>query len=280
MVQQWKKDEVKELKELINDHPVVGILNMHKMPAAQLSEMRKDLKGDAKIRMSKKIFMKFAMDKSNKEDVKNLEEEMRGQPAFLLSDMNPFKLFKHIDENKTPAPAKPGDIAPNDIVVKGGDTGIPPGPAIGQLQDQDIPTTVKEGSINIEEDTVVAEEEEEVSTELANVLNTLDMEPMRIGLDLVAAYENGTVFSKSVLKVDEDEYLDKLESCVARSVNLSLNTDYPTERTVELLVQKSFNHMKNLAREADLNIPEVLEEKIAEAEGKKETLEESYVNKS
>ncbi|MFB6088277.1 MAG: 50S ribosomal protein L10 [Candidatus Aenigmatarchaeota archaeon] len=280
MVKQWKKDEVEELKDLIDNHEVVGILNMHKMPAAQLSEMRKEMKGDAEIRMSKKILMRFALEKSKKKSVKNLEEHMRGQPAFLLSDMNPFKLFKHIDKNKTPAPARAGDIAPDDIVVTEGSTGLPPGPAIGQLQDQGIPTSVKEGAINVDEDTVVAGEGDEITTELANLLNTLDMEPMRIGLDLVAAYEDGTVFTKSVLKIDEEEYMDKLTNCIKKSINLSINANYPTKETAELLIQKSFTEMRNLAFEADLNIPEVLEDRITDAERKKRILEDNYVNKS
>jgi large subunit ribosomal protein L10 len=42
---------------------------------------------------------------------------MEGQPALIFTDMNPFKLYKILEDSKTQAPAKAGNIAPSDIVV-------------------------------------------------------------------------------------------------------------------------------------------------------------------
>ena len=61
---------------------------------------------------------------------------MEGQSALIFTDMNPFKLFKILEDSKTPAPAKPGAIAPADIVVPRGDTGSAPGPILGTAADR------------------------------------------------------------------------------------------------------------------------------------------------
>ena len=56
-VAEWKKEEVSELKGLIDSYDVVGIVDLLNIPAKQLQEMRKTLKGKAVIRMSKKNLM-------------------------------------------------------------------------------------------------------------------------------------------------------------------------------------------------------------------------------
>ena len=56
-MKEWKKQKVEELSKLIENHPVIGIINMYKMPAPQPQIMKKELKGKARIIMSKKSFM-------------------------------------------------------------------------------------------------------------------------------------------------------------------------------------------------------------------------------
>ena len=46
-VAEWKKEEVTELKGIIDQYDVVGIVDLMNIPAKQLQEMRKTLKGNA-----------------------------------------------------------------------------------------------------------------------------------------------------------------------------------------------------------------------------------------
>ena len=52
-VAEWKKEEVKELKSIIDQYDVIGLVDLENIPAKQLQEMRRTLKGKAVIRMSK-----------------------------------------------------------------------------------------------------------------------------------------------------------------------------------------------------------------------------------
>lgn len=142
-VAEWKIREVEELKNLIDQYPVIGIANLVGIPAKQLQQIRNKLRGEAVIRVSKKTLIKIALEKSNKDGVKDLSKYMEGQVALILTKMNPFKLYKLLDESKTPAPAKPGAIAPNDIVVPKCNTGLDPGPILGELQQAGIPAKLK-----------------------------------------------------------------------------------------------------------------------------------------
>ena len=42
-VAEWKKEEVNELKSLIDKYDVIGIVDLLNIPAKQLQEMRKSL---------------------------------------------------------------------------------------------------------------------------------------------------------------------------------------------------------------------------------------------
>ena len=118
-VAEWKKEEVNELKSLIDKYDVIGIVDLLNIPAKQLQEMRKSLHNKAVIRMSKKNLIDLALEDCNasKNNIVDLSEHMEGQVAVIATEMNPFKLYKILEDSKTSAPAKPGAIATDDIVM-------------------------------------------------------------------------------------------------------------------------------------------------------------------
>ena len=65
-----------------------------------------------------------------------------------------------MEATKTAAPAKPGDIAPEDILVKAGDTPFKPGPIVGELQKAGIPAAIEGGKIVIKKDKVLVKKGE------------------------------------------------------------------------------------------------------------------------
>lgn len=278
MPREWKEEEIEELTDLIEENPVVGVISMHQLPAPQLQDMRKDLHGKAKIRMSRKTLMKFALENSSRENIEDLKEFMEGESAFIFTDMNPFKLYSYLQKNKSSAPARRGDIAPNDIVVNEGGTGIDPGPAIGKLQSVGLRTSMEEGKIHIDEESVVAEEGEEISTEVAEALKMLGMEPMEIGLNLKSLWEDGVIFKPEELEIDEEEYRNKAVDSYKRCLNLSVGIEYLTQENASIMVKKAWNEARTLALRSDFPTEETISNQIGDAflEGKalKSTVEE------
>ena len=78
------------------------------------------------------------------------------------------------------------------------------------------------------------------------------MKPIEIGLNLVAAYEEGIIYDKKTLDVDETAYLNMLTSAHLDSVKLAYATGYPTPETLKLLVSKL--HRESLTLSIELNI--------------------------
>ncbi|MCD6476770.1 MAG: 50S ribosomal protein L10 [Candidatus Aenigmarchaeota archaeon] len=270
-VPQWKIEKVEEIYKLIESYPVVSILNLKGLPASALQKIKNDLKSEAKIKVVKKSILKRALEKSTK---KQLLDYLDVQPALLLTNTNPFKIYNKIYKSKSDMPAKPGQIAEKDIEVKAGPTELMPGPAITALSKVGIPAKVEGGKIAIIKDKVVLKAGEVVSPELASALTMLGMKPMKVGLDVHAILENGIVYQKDVLYIDPEKTLNDIMSAVQAAFNLSVNAGIVTKDNVELMIIKAFNEAKNLSLEAGIVSKEIVGDLLAKAVREMKTLEE------
>lgn len=253
-VAEWKKDEVKEIKELIESYDVIGVVDLLNIPARQLQEMRKSLCGNALIRLSKINLINLALEdcNKNKENIINLSEHLSGQPALIFTDMNPFRLYKILEDSKTNAPAKAGSVAKDDIVVPKGDTGFQPGPFLGELQQIGANAKIDQGKIVVDKDAVVVEAGEVVSQQVASVLTRLDIKPMEVGIDLHAVFEEGAVYTSDVLAIDEEETIANVQDAFTKAFNLSVFANIPTKDTIATIIQTAQRKATNVAVEAGI----------------------------
>ncbi|MEK6868719.1 MAG: hypothetical protein AABX74_00690, partial [Nanoarchaeota archaeon] len=169
-----------------------------------------------------------------------------GMPAFIFSNENPFRLSRLLQKSKTKAPAKAGQIAPSDIVISKGPTPFAPGPIISELSGIGLKVGVEGGKIAIKADTVIARKGEKIKPKVAEILARLDIRPMDVGLGMVAAYEDGIIYTRDVLEVDEKAFNDRLNMAAVQAFNLAFNIAYPTKGNISLLIAKAFNDAKAL----------------------------------
>lgn len=266
MVSEKKKQEVVMMKEMIEKYPVVGVIDLFKMPSKQLQSIRKSLEGNALIRMCKKRVILIAIkENKEKENIEKLNGFEPKEPALIFSNITPFKLFKTFKKNKSKGYAKPNDIAPEDIIIPAGPTTLLAGPAIGELQRVKIPALVKEGKIHVREDYVVAKKGQVISNQIANVLKKLDIQPMDIGIDILGLWENGIVYGKDILDIDENQYIQNIKNAYTYALNLCVNTSYPTKESIKILLQKAFMNGKNLGVNAKILDSGIVEDLVERA---------------
>jgi large subunit ribosomal protein L10 len=263
-VADWKKEKVAELEELTNNNEIIGIVNLADIPAPQLQTMRRTLGDKAILKMSRKNFIKIALANSNK-NVEGLADYLEGQPAMVFTEMNPFKLFKILEDSKTEAPAKAGAIAPADIVVPAGDTSFPPGPILGELQQAGIPAKIDKGSIVVTDDATVVKEGEEVPKNVADVLTKLEIHPMEVGMDLLAVCEGDTIYTADVLRIDEEETLQTITTAHQNAINLAVFAGIANSESAPLLIQKAANEAMNLAVNANILTSETTDKILSKA---------------
>lgn len=274
MVSESKKRAVEQLSRDMKKHPVIGLLDMYKLPARQLQEIRDGLRGKATIRMTKKNIIKLAIEKAGVSGLEKLESMIKNQPALLLSDVNPFELAKIIESSKSSALAKPGDIVTKDIRVKEGPTSLKPGPVIGELQRVKIPAGVEGDKIVIKKDTIVAKSGEQITKPLADVLMKLGIEPVEISLNLIAAYDRGEIYGKDLLFIPTEKYESDIIDAYRRALSLALSIGHATAQTLPLLLVKAYKEAVSLAIEAKIPTKDTIGTLLAEARAQMEAVKE------
>jgi large subunit ribosomal protein L10 len=262
---EWKREEVADLVETIESYDSVGVVNIAGIPSRQLQAMRADLWPNTELRVSRNTLLVRALEEVD-EGVEDLTEHIAGQVGLIGTNDNPFALYKTLEASKTPAPINAGEVAPNDIVIPEGDTGVDPGPFVGELQQVGAQARIMEGSIKVTEDSTVLSAGEEVSDDLANVLSELGIEPKEVGLDLRAVFSEGVMFDPEDLDIDVDAYRDDVAAAAAGARNLSVNAVYPTAQTASTLVAKATGEAKSVGLQAAIESPDLADDLVAKAD--------------
>jgi len=266
-VAEWKYEEVKHLTDLLTKNKVIGIVEIGGIPAPQMQQMRKNLHGKASIRSAKNNLIFLALDEVEKQvkGISALKEHVKGQTAIIATDMNPFRLFSQIKSTRTKAPAKGGEIAPEDITVKAGDTPFKPGPIVGELQKAGIPAAIQEGKVVIKTDKVIVPKGEKIPPDVAQMLTRLEIYPIEIGMTLHAVFEEGNIFKSDVLDINVDEFISQIKQASIDAFNLAVETSWITKETIQPLLIKAYHNVLTLAVEKGIINKETIKYILAKA---------------
>ncbi|MFH1786095.1 MAG: 50S ribosomal protein L10 [archaeon] len=252
-----KEATMRRLKRIMADYKVVGILNVKNMPSRQFQKIKNSM--DAQVVMSKKSLIQRALEGSDKKGIADLIKNIEGQPALVFTNDNPFKLYAQIMKSRAPAACKGGEIAPNDITIEKGDTPFLPGPMLGELKSAGLSVAIEKGKIVVRETKTIVRTGQVIEPKVAGILNKLGIEPLEIGLDLTAAYENGFIFGKGVLAIDEAEYFNNFVTAHRNAFDLSVGAGIPLRDNIEVLLSKCYSESMAVAKEGGVIIPATVE---------------------
>lgn len=261
-----KAEKVNEIKDLLMKYRALGIASLHKVRAQQLQEIRRKLENIAYLKVYKNTLVERSLrELKDKPNIEKLKEYIQGPNLYIFTNHNPFKLALLLEKSKVKVPARAGDVANEDIIVPAGNTGLPPGPVISQLNAVGIPTRIEGGSVWVSRDTVVARKGEVINESLAAALSKLGIKPIELGLLLKAIYDDGVILSEKDLKINLEEYKQSIGEAYAQSLNLAINSAYPTSETIIPIIHKAVFEANNLAFNAGAFLPEVLPQLLTKA---------------
>ena len=251
----------------MTDGSTIAIIDIHGVPAGAMIGMRADLRKNMKIQVAKKRLMKIAWARAgfNAEELDELYASAV-QPALISSSsLNSFEMFSALKKTEAGRAAKPGDVAPYQIVVDKMDTGMPPGPIVGDLNSVGIPAKIMGGSVQIQKRTVILEEGEVFEGDLGMMLSKIGINPMVTGLRLCGTLEGGTLFAPATLDIDYEQFETDLISYAAGGFNLACNITWFTTQTMPTLLAKASREALAVALEAAVATADTLPHLVARA---------------
>ena len=247
----WKKQQLAEIKDLLNSYPVIAVADLERFPANLFAQLRKKLYPNAVVRVSKARVVQKAIEESRLKGA-GLTENVKGSVGIIFSKMNPFELYGFIKKNKGAAFAKEGQLAPEDITVPAGDTGLPPGPALSDLKAAGLNVRPMGATIHVVEDKVVTKKGQPITKPVASTLSKLNIKPIKIAMRVSAALEKGLIYKADVLDIDLDQVFNDFVVAHTQAFNLAFNIAYLTVQTTPLLIGKAAREARALALEAGI----------------------------
>ena len=261
----YKKEIVAKIVDNIRKYNIIGVVNMENLPAKQLQKLRATLRGKVTITMTKRRLISLALENAEqfKPGISKLKAYLAGMPGMIFTNDNPFRLYRLLQKSKSKAFAKANQTAPEDIVITAGPTPFAPGPIIGELAMVGIKAGVEGGKVAIKQDSVVAKKDQPILPKVAEILTRLGIEPMFVGLDLTTVYENGTVYLKDVLSIDEDVFMRRVSLAHSGAFNLAVYISYPSRFTISYLLGRAFTDAKALGISRNLFEKEIMPSLLA-----------------
>ncbi len=245
-----KAEVIEKVAGLAKEYPVLAVTSLSKVRATQLMAVRKALRGHAEVLVVKNKLAVRGLKKAGIENADQLLAQLVGQNALIFSTYDPFKLFLTLDRNKVYLPARAGDKPTEDIMVPAGNTSLPAGPVLSEFREAGIATKIESGSIWVNKDSVAVKRGAEISPKLASLLSKLNIKPIRAGLTISLAYENGLVYSGDIVAIDLELYRKSLVEAYSSSKGLAISIGYVTKETAPEIIAKAYREAMSLAVEA------------------------------
>ena len=173
-----------------------------------------------------------------------------GNVGFIFTNGDLKTTRDKILSNKVAAPARAGAVAPLDVYVPAGNTGMEPGKT-SFFQALGVPTKIARGTIEITSDLKLVERNAKVGASEATLLNMLNISPFTYGMKVQQVFEDGQAFSPDVLDIEESQLLKALTSAITTITTISLAANYPTLPSVIHSVVNAYKRALSVAIETD-----------------------------
>ncbi len=266
-----KIKSVEELSDLMKNKKTILIASIKNIPASQFQEIGKKLRSKAIVKVPKKSLIFRALDSSSDKEIKKLREKIEDSFAILFSDLDSFELASELEESKSPAKAKAGQEAPEDIEIPEGPTDLIPGPAISELGALGIQIQIEKGKIHIKESKIIAKQGTKISQGAADLMGKLDIKPFSVGFIPLCAFDTKEGKLYLNIKIDKQGTIKELQTAYSKALGFSVEIGYATEDTIKFLIGKAGSHEKVLEK---LEGEEKVEKSEKKEEGKKEETSE------
>ncbi|RYN33844.1 60S acidic ribosomal protein [Alternaria arborescens] len=249
-----------KLEALLKEYKSIFIVTVDNVSSQQMHEIRQSLRGEGVVLMGKNTMVRRALKGliNDYPEYERLLPHVKGNVGFVFTNADLKDTREKILSNRVAAPARAGAVAPGDVYIPAGNTGMEPGKT-SFFQALGVPTKIARGTIEITSDLKLIEAGNKVGASEATLLNLLNISPFTYGMGIYQIYDNGQTFDASVLDIEESQLLKAFSSAIATIASISLATGFPTLPSVMHSVVNSYKKVLSVAIETDYEWEEIAE---------------------
>lgn len=227
-------------QELFSTHNNYMLVSLKRVKAVQLKESKCTLDPKVKLLFGKNKIMKKALIDLDSSKYSDLLVHLCGNVIVLFFDnVDPKSILDCFNSHLKKALALGGDIAPIDVVIPAGPTGLGP-EKIKIFQSARINTKIVKDKIDLVSEHRLISTGEVVSIANSSLLKMLGILPFEFGLDILRCYESGEIYNKEVLNIKPEVVEDSIRECISSISAISLATGVTTVASVSYEIKNAF----------------------------------------
>ena len=275
-----------EFQEACIGYSKCMFVEVDNVTSKQISVMRKQLREiGAKMIMGKNTHMKAAIadlirEPDQKTDgdeyearkaayvprphLNTVAAQLRGNTGMIFTNGDLVGIKDILDTHVRGAPAKVGSIAPKDVVVPPGPTGMDP-KQTGFFQALNIATKIVKAQIEITNPVTVITEGDKVTPSQAALLDKLKITPFEYKMHIRSFMEGGKLVDAKVLSITSDDIIERFTQDATNLTKLSLGSGYIISSATPHLIINAFKNLAGAAIASDYDFPALAALKSAAA---------------
>jgi large subunit ribosomal protein LP0 len=245
-----------KLKALLADYSKILIVGADNVGSHLMQKIRHALRGQAVIQMGKNTMIRKALREliETNPAYESILPLVKGNVGFVFTKGDLNYTRSKLLEFRVGAPAKAGIIAPNDVIVPKGPTGMEP-TQTSFLQALNIASKINRGQVEIINDVPLIKKGEKVGSSEATLLAKLNIKPFSYGLQVLHVFDNGHIYHPSVLDLTDADLLSKFTDGLNRVASLSLEIGFPTLASLPHSLANAYKNVLAVSVETDYTFP-------------------------
>ncbi len=258
-----KKDAVRKHSVKIKDYETIAVVRLDGAPDRLFQSLRNKLRGRAVVITGRKNILTRTL--SSDKRTEQLGNFLDGTCALVLSNENPFELYREFSSNSIKLAAKPNQKAPEDISIEAGETSLPPGQAVTELKSAGIDVKIDKGKVVISKAKVLVHKDEKIPLNVAKALHTLNIFPFVAELKPNAVFNDGIIFNAELLQMNSEGMAADISKAFAAAVSISFKAQIINMYTVKKFVEDAYNNAMALGVGAKIYDSKVIDVLVANA---------------
>lgn len=168
--------------------------------------------------------------------------QLKGNINLIFTNGDLSDVKDVLDSEVRPSPAKAGMIAPENVTIPAGATGLDP-KQTSFFQKLNIQTKIVKAQIEIVTSKQVIETGDKVDGTQALLLDKLKIYPFSYKMQITKILQNGAIFDAKVLSLNTDTILAKFKNAAKLQASLSLASGFPTTASAPHSILNAFKNM-------------------------------------
>jgi len=255
-----RKDSLfNKLDRFLNEYKSILICGIDNVGSSQMQKVRLALRGKAQLLNGKNTIMRKVIRQHIQSgahpELEPLLGFIKGNVGLVFTNHNLNDIRTVVLENKVPAAAKSGTLAPSDVFVPPGPTGLDPGQT-AFFQALNISTKITRGAIEIINEVHLIKKGDKVTSSAVALLTKLQILPFFYGITVQHIYESGSVYPSTVLDLTPEDVAAKFFAGVRKLAALSLAIGYPTTVSLPTILGGAFRKLLAISFETNYDFKE------------------------